>query len=368
MRIGIVTYHRSPSYGACLQAYATQQILKKIVKDVTIIDYLNRYEQRVKKVVFSSDGTIMSGVKNAIKSIVFRRKRLLKKAFGKFAVNYNLTETSYKNSKGMQNLNFDVLVVGSDQVWNPKVSGELDNAFLLDFGNPQKRISIASSFGSYSLNEGEKKVMKEALKRFDAISVREQFAAEQIQCIGIKNVKVISDPTILVPVSEWNSLLEETTYKNYILTYFVSASYYEFSDIVSEIKGDSEDRIFNIQSSDFHWKGVDKTLVGVTPEEFLGLIKSADLIITDSFHGTVFSILFHKKFVHILNENNPIRTKELLDTLNLNHYIYPYVRNINDINEYRFQLVDKQIEEMRNDAQDWIAKALGFLEGDDYEK
>ena len=88
--------------------------------------------------------------------------------------------------------------------------------------------------------------------------------------------------------------MKEYKKTGYILTYFVSGSFSEFRDDVETIKKARglNYPIFNIQSSNFHWNGVDETLVGVSPEKFLGIINGADLIITDSFHGTVFSLLF----------------------------------------------------------------------------
>lgn len=359
--VGLVTYHNSTSYGACLQAYATQESIKKLGYDVKIINYTNTYEQRIKKVFFSADGTIKSAIKNGIKSLVFRRNYWLKKAFSDFSKNYNLTDLSYNSSNEMMDLKFDSLVVGSDQVWSPKISGSIDKVFLLQFGNARNRISFASSFGSYKLLKEDEMIFSEALKQFSAISVREKFAANQIKSIGIENVTVtvVCDPTLTLSMEEWRQLMKNYKKSGYILTYFVSGSFSEFSKEVENIRKERKlnSPIFNIQSSNFHWKGVDKTLVGITPEEFLGVINNADLVITDSFHGTVFSLLFHKQFVVINNKTNPVRINELLDNVSLTKCDY-HNNSVLLISEEDFARADDAIKQMREYSVGWLADAL----------
>lgn len=358
--VGLVTYHNSTSYGACLQAYATQESIKKLGYDIKIINYTNSYEQRIKKVFFSADGTIKSAIKNGIKSLVFRRNYWLKKAFSNFPENYNLTDLSYSSSDEMMDLKFDALVVGSDQVWSPQISGSIDKVFLLQFGNARNRISFASSFGSYKLSKEDEIIFSEALNQFSSISVREKFAASQLKRIGIENATVVCDPTLTLSTVEWKRLMKDYKKSGYILTYFVSGSFSEFSKEVEDIRKERNlnSSIFNVQSSNFHWKSVDKTLVGITPEEFLGVINNADLVITDSFHGTVFSLLFHKQFVVINNKTNPVRINELLDNVSLTKCDYHNNHSVPSLSEQDFAMADDAIKQMREYSLSWLADAL----------
>lgn len=358
--VGLVTYHNSTSYGACLQAYATQECIKKLGYDVRIINYTNSHEQRIKKVFFSADGTIKSTIKNAVKSIVFRRNHWLKKAFSGFSKNYSLTNLSYNTCDEMMDLKFGNLVVGSDQVWNPKISKNIDKVFLLQFGNARKRIAFASSFGSYQLSEEDQLVFSEALSKFSFISVRERFAANQIKNLGIDNVTVVCDPTLTLSATEWGKFMKNYKETGYILTYFVSGSFSEFYKEVEDITKarDNHSPIYNVQSSNFHWKGVDKTLVGITPEEFLGIIYNADLVITDSFHGTVFSLLFHKQFVVINNKTNPVRINELLDNVSLTKCDYLNNHYPQLLSDEDFAIADNAIEQMKEYSVSWLANSL----------
>lgn len=358
MKVGLVTYHRSTSYGACLQAYATQTELSKLGNDVIVIDYINNYEQRIKRVFFSTDGTFKSLLKNSIKSIIFGRSYWLKRAYRNFTNNYTLSSSQYRSAQDMNDLDFDALIVGSDQVWNSKISGKLDPVFLLDFGNTNKRISVASSFGSYILNNDERDYFVDCLRRFTSISVREQFAENQLSQIGINNVKVICDPTLMISVDEWNRFLVPCKYNGYLLTYFVSGSFKDFAERVSLINRNYNFPIYNVQSSNYHWNGVTKTFVGVTPEAFLGMIKNAEIVVTDSFHGTVFSVLFHKKVVVINNASNPIRIKELLKNLGMERVEFDGTDRVVEYNDKDFEKIDNKIEVMRVDAEKWINQAL----------
>lgn len=357
MKIGLITYHKSTSYGACLQAYATQRVLNSLGHKTIIIDYLNKHEQRIKKVFFSSDGSMKSLIKNAIKSIVYRRSHWLKKAFSNFEKEYVLTSKAYYSAKEMEDLSFDMLIVGSDQVWNPKISGGLDPAFLLDFGKTNRRLSLASSFGSYCLKDDEKKFFVERISRFSFISVREQFASKQLESLGFSNAKVICDPTLMLGKSEWEAFAKPTKEDEYILTYFVSNSFAAFRSDVDRINT-KKIRIFNVQSSNYHWDGVDKTIIGADPHEFLGLIKGASMIVTDSFHGTVFSILFHKQIAVINNASNPVRIRELLQNLSLECIEYNIYNKVVSLSDEQFDLIDIKIEKIRNETIEWIVQAL----------
>ncbi len=359
-KVGIVTYHRSPSYGACLQAYASQNFFQELNCDAEIIDYLNSYEQRIKKVFFSADGTFKSMMKNAVKSIVFRRNILLKKAYSDFYKNYNITKTTYRSPTEMNDLEYDVLVVGSDQVWNPNISNGIDPVFLLEFGKARKRISLSSSFGSYCLHYTEKEKIKKAISLFSDVSVRENFAREQLNKLGISNIKVLNDPPLLVNPSVWKKLAKSVPDNKFIFTYFVSGSFCDFESDVMKISKQYNLPVYNLQSSGYKWHGVDKTLVGVTPEHFLGYIQNAELVITDSFHGTVFSNLFHKQYIIINNKSNPVRINELLNKLSLNERIYHNSSDFNAITDLQFANVDKVLAEGRKEAIEWVKGILEY--------
>ena len=140
----------------------------------------------------------------------------------------------------------------------------------------------------------------------------------------------------------------------------MSGSFCDFESDVMKISKQYNLPVYNLQSSGYKWHGVDKTLVGVTPEHFLGYIQNAELVITDSFHGTVFSNLFHKQYIIINNKSNPVRINELLNKLSLNERIYHNSSDFNAITDLQFANVDKVLAEGRKEAIEWVKGILEY--------
>ena len=263
----------------------------------------------------------------------------------------------------MDNVPYDVLVAGSDQVWNPKITDGLDKVFLLQFGHPSKRISIASSMGSKLLDSNEKKQLLQALSLFDAISVREKFACEYLEEDLNKKIKVICDPTFLITRNQWKEYVaKKSRYydirEKYILTYFVSNEKRKPCNI-NLVKSYSEKfsmPVWAIQFSSYYSEGVDKKILGASMFDFIALLLGAEIVITDSFHGVALSANLNKNFVAISNTENPVRTQNLLSKIGLLERIDMQVDKYEEI---VYSLPNKKIENMRKDAQKWI---VGMLE------
>ena len=136
-------------------------------------------------------------------------------------------------------MSYDILIAGSDQIWNPLITGGLDSVFLLQFGNASKRISVASSLGSNKPTEEEENIFRKAFEDFSSISVREQYAKNCLQSLTNKNIKVLMDPTFLFNKNEWINLLGKKSKlfdlkEKYILTYFISGKKSSYQDRVLE--------------------------------------------------------------------------------------------------------------------------------------
>ncbi len=363
MKVGVITFHHAKfSYGAMLQALATCTVCKRYADMVELINYENAYEQR--------------GVKTKGTSL---KERLLRQAnyiarmviYGGYKNPYQdgkkidriydrLTDAHYTDVKQMSGLEYDVMITGSDQVWNPNITGGIDPAFFLDFGKANRRISYAPSMGTYVIPEDQKQSFAHYLARYDAISVRETFAKDQLQPLCKQEVKVVLDPTLLLTKQEWFDELQieerEDNGDHYILTFFVgqgfSANWPQIAQYVDKLKLP----VWNVQSHQKRALHVDRVLCTPTVADFLRLIQGADMVITNSFHGTAFSINFGKRFVSVLPLNNPSRIENLLTKVDLASRIEPTIQGMTESIDY--DKVRKNLDELRKDSVMWLDAAM----------
>ena len=200
---------------------------------------------------------------------------------------------------------------GSDQVWNPKFD-RLSDVDLLSFATPEQRISFSASFGISELPEDTKEKVKRELENFKAISVREDSGKEIIENITKrKDIEVLVDPTMLLTAEEWDKVLkkpDQLKTDKYILNYFLGNLSEERKQEIEKIAKENNCEIINIldKNSPFYKTG---------PSEFLYLEKNAFLICTDSFHSSVFAILYNRPFVVFDREDSNVKMNSRLETL-----------------------------------------------------
>lgn len=354
--VGIVTFFKSQNYGVWLQAYATEKALEKLGCYVEMIDYTNLLEGNRKN---------KSGVKklmNFMKSLVFGGERYYRQGFLSQIHNYyNLSNCSYHNTEEMQEITYDILVAGSDQIWNPETtSGKLDLTFLLQFGNATKRMSVASSIGSKAVKEEDKETFRKAFEQFNGISVREEFAKEQLQCLTDTSIKVVCDPTVLLERKEWLQLASQSTYDisgPYILTYFVSTKKRSgrYQKCISDYASSRNLPVWSVQFSTYKNNPCEKIIAGATVADFVKLIANAELVITDSFHGVAMSVNLNTRFVAIENQENPVRVKNFLEKLDLENRINLVPSKDEKID---YEQVNSNVQQMRNEAMEWITEII----------
>lgn len=361
-KIGLVTYFKSYNYGVWLQAYATEKFLENNMFDVEIINYANKYEEEKLKYSYKEGDKLYGYITSFIKSLLFGKVKYYRKGFkNNLDKYYHLSSVKYNDLNDLKEVTYDILAVGSDQVWNPKITSGLDPVFLLNFGKAKKKISIASSLGSKVLTSDECAVLTKSLSEFNSISVREKFAKEYLQKFVEKEIKVLADPTFLLNKEEWKNFGKQSSYfdneEKYILTYFVSKDKYNEKN-VELVKAYSKKMnlpVWAIQFSSFFSKGVDKKILGASVADFIALVNNAALVITDSFHGTALSINLQRNFVSCINTENPIRTQNLLKKMGLIERINMSIDNYTEIDYSRKYEV---VEEYRNDSQNWLLREL----------
>ncbi len=303
MKIGIFTFHCAHNYGAVFQAYALQTFLSDRGYDVYIIDYKPKYLTDVYRknslkywIARSIKDTILK-LRSEPKLIKLRHKRY--NGFEKFTKKY--FRILPFEQIGMFSGN-DVLVFGSDQIWNPKLTGNRYDPVFFGEGLNGKKIAYAASNKTTSFNDEDRVYFREKLKSFYSIGVRETSLKDLLQPLTDKNIEVNLDPTLLAGNNWINSLgIEKPKVSNFVFLYEIERheSVRKKAIELSKRKGLKLVELVAFltldQSSD-----LDQT---ASPLDFLSYIKYADYVVTTSFHGTAISILLNKDFYYIRQNN-----------------------------------------------------------------
>lgn len=302
MKVGIITIIGNDNYGNRLQNYALQNVLEELKIDVKTLR--NEPYSNTKK------GYILRILKNLKNRGTYSENKDRKKNFCNF--NKNIKFYNKKINAFTKYDDFDYVIVGSDQVWNPTFSRLRDVDLLVNV-NPEKRISYSASFGIAELPSNLIPKVSKELKKFKAISVREDTGKKIIESITKrKDVQVVLDPTMLVERKKWEEIsIKPKMLKNkkYILNYFLGEMSEKIKKEINQIAYENNCEVINLLDKD-------SLYYNCGPSEFLYLEKNAFLICTDSFHSTVFAILFNKKFVVFdRNQKNLKNMNSRLDTL-----------------------------------------------------
>ena len=308
--VGLLTLDsRIYNYGGFLQEMALQDAINSLGYECEIIDYevsqeFNTFSlkrgiknfsfDKIKKKLTKEKTILLS---NPVSDLITKRKR----AFDKYRA-HNLVlskKMSYSDLHSID-LNYEQLVCGSDQIWNPDYNIP---AFFLNFGRKDcRKIIYAASIGKGQLSCPEKKTYSKLLEFPDYISVREDSAQKLISSITEKNVELVLDPTLLHQQEYWMKKADDSSlnHRNYIFCYFLNLTDEKVKSANEFAKKNNCEVIaipyLHNEVEKYTEKLEGKLLSEVNPADFLNLIRNAEAVITDSFHATVFSIIFQKDF------------------------------------------------------------------------
>lgn len=316
MKIGVITFHWASNYGAILQTYALQQYIKSIGHEVEIINYkpskydfswfrIIRHPKNLKRLK-----QIFNQRKKESKLVLFRKKYLN-------TTNRYRSYTELKNA----NIEYDVLISGSDQILNPSFTMQGENkptpSYYLSFAQKNTlKIGYAVSFGCTTYPEFAKKTAIEWINNFDKIGVRELTGFDILKDLKYNGcAEIVPDPTILYGTRIFQNIeITVPPQKDYTCIYMLRKKLN-----------------INIKNTFI----IDEQTNPVTMEEWLGYISHSNNLITNSYHGTIIAILFHRPFVTVLENNNDKgmndRIITLLNILKLQNRIADSEEKINDI-------------------------------------
>lgn len=304
-RIGILTYHFADNFGAVLQAYALQKLLDSMGHEAEFIDYRPAHVEKGGSFWFpSSRQKIKANCVVAYQKLTTLLQKVLDDggrhaAFVSFR-EQNLPQGSPRyltlDSLRQAKMPYDCLVCGSDQIWNSSVQYGVDPAYFLDFGNPnQRRVSFAASFGKGKVNPEHRADVGRLLKQMDHISIREQSGLEIVQELADRTAVWTPDPTLMW--DDYDSITEDVGRQDYIMSYVLRSA-----DLVSEVQQLVAEELklpMMVPKVRFgRWKntGVE---INPSPGQWLGYIRDANFVVTNSFHGTAFSVIFRKPFISV---------------------------------------------------------------------
>lgn len=353
MNIQLRTIYMSFNYGANLQAIATLEILKNHGR-VSLAMYQPIEVQREYSLIRKGSW------KRIIADVLLINKRLSKKLYLKKLFKNFFQETLDQKTK--------IIVAGSDQIWNPKIfSNNSLDFFLPEVNDEQKCISISTSMGNPEKEYVDNSIFTQRLPKYQLVSVREKSLSDVLNLCGISSIH-LNDPTSFLSPEEWREKFsnEKTGYlptKKYILVYSIKKLEMLTESVNEYVQKIPDIEIVEITNSMSTIINGAKTQRHITLGHFIKLFDGAEAIITDSFHGTAFSVYFSKKFLTFSNRNSDARAHSFLAEFGLeDRLVYTSV----DLNEkiksqINYEIIQQKLHKLRQNALDRIKATFDDL-------
>lgn len=381
MKTGIVTWTTYNNLGTVLQAYALQAFLNQAGIENEIISDRPIIEARKAK---SAD----SQKQKSMFSLLIHPRRLLKKIGKGFEdkkrESYFLTQQKIGEFKTKElriweakdldfpkclDCIFDAFLCGSDQIWST-LDVNFDGYYYLNFTNKSK-ISYAPSLGVAEIPEDKKGLIRSWLKDYKALSVREENMSQKLSDLMKRKVEWVVDPTMLHAKAFWEEFADISCVpeKQYIICYFLENQkwYFRYAEAVARKKGMD---LFLIPSCYSFSDRSDIIKSGIGPKEFLGLIQNAAFVLTDSFHATIFSLIFEKQFLTLQRfasankENQNSRIKSLLGYAELQNHIVVEEKDFEekDIQDVDYRIAGKKIKQLIDISKLYLQENLAEIQ------
>ena len=353
-----VTTQKAINYGAVLQALALHKIQGELGIDNRLLNLpsLSKMFMPIPKMI--SKQMLIACAVNLTHILHLKEQRSLRYKFDRF-LSQNISQTKeYGSIAELTNDPpiADFYINGSDQVFG--LRGEFDLERMLQFGDEiTKRYSYAASLGEYDWSEEEKKTFARMIEKFSMISVREQYAKEYIEGFANVSCEVHVDPVFLLQRDEWDAIAaERIVEEDYILCYPLIGNS-DTQTVLDELKKKTGLKTVCVQTFPRRRVKADKYIFDAGPEEFLSLFKHAKYIVTTSFHGTAFSLIFEKPFYTMIKNYKSQRMTDLLNMVGLSERIYSPEISIND-DDIDFSQCRKIIKEERQRGIDYLKRVI----------
>lgn len=371
MKVYTQTWYRGNNYGSVLQAYALPEVIRSLGYECEVLAYApTKLEQwRLKILYHGVRATIeykineraMKHAKNGDHEVIDNLQ-----VFDEFRKNYMHITAPCSDAASIYRICSEkaIFICGSDQIWNPY---NFNPAYFLNFVKDSKRkIAYAPSFGVEVLPNYSKKAIAKEVSTFAAVSVREKRGAELIKDLTGKEVKVAVDPTMLLSMDSWSSLLaERKVEKPYLFCYFLSRNdaYFEAAKEIAQMYN-LELKVLPMVAADFAKEETIKEPIG--PREWLGLVKNASFVLTDSFHCTLFAIRFHRQFCVLQRfadgdkrgQNSRIKTLLNMTELNDRLLVPNTPVKYGMVTQQKYNIADEKMKGEIDASLQWLRESL----------
>lgn len=355
-KIGIVTFHRALNYGAKLQAYALMETLNQ-KEDAYILDY------RCDAIEFFYFRR--KTIKDILKRILFpkycRDLSIRRQRFEKFNNLYKMTKMYTPENIQDSNEELDAFITGSDQVWNPIITGS-DYNYFLSFADTGKAYSYAASFGKARISDWDEEKVHELLMKFKCLLTREKTASDMIHEFDKKLIAYpVLDPVFLLSKEQWMKKLDlkvEVPREKYIFVYIVAQQTYTL-ERAKKIASEKGLRILFVDAE----RNADKIFTKVNnagPVEFLNLLLNAELVITTSFHALAFSLIFNVPFQYELSRekvNANSRLSDLAEGIGIGEF--EFLDSTSPVSEvYNWNEIGKKLDRLKKASKEKLFETL----------
>ena len=353
MDIKVITRHAPSNYGSLLQSIATLHILERLGNDVQIIDY-RREDERGFNIIKTHLNNLKEWSGNPIKKLIYILLRypeelIAERKFNDMRNKYLRMTQEFNNTADMKNLQADIFMTGSDQVWGPMLCGSYDDAYFLEFVKQTKKIAYAASFGRTEFTPEILSKYKAMLAKYDDITVREDSAVEILNGMKIGCRGQVLDPTLLMTEEDWNHLIgtRRKAPNDYILIYQLNNS--NVSVYAKQLAEKMKLPLYRITPYYHQVTNCGKMIYLPDVSDFLSYIKNCRCLVTDSFHGTAFALTFKKQFVTVLPQNSTnTRSLSILKLLNLEKQAVTDMTDIDlDSKTINYEIVDMILAQER---------------------
>lgn len=381
MNIGIITFHASHNCGSMLQAYALCNILRQDFKqDAEIIDFANNGSRRTYN-LWNSHMLYPSGkpnidiiMRNISNVIHYKEIKKVMNEYEEFSSLYlPKTKNEYRSTTELVGIerDYDLLISGGDQIWNIKCA-DGDDAYFLCFAKGIKKVAFSPSLGAKSILKFAKdpEKYKQYLLDYDFLSVRESNGQKWLQELTGIDIPIIPDPTMLYSASDWCSQLPVPEIEgDFIFNYAFSFGNEENNRILKRISDKYKLPVYIMDARSFYRYNLGKRygfklFPQSGPLAFLGLMKNAKLVLTQSFHGTLFAAKFNKVFWSYKNAviKNPDddRARCILNQLGLidRYQTFSDMENMDLMQPFDFDYVNGKMNQLSELGRDYIRKFL----------
>lgn len=373
-KIGIITFHASHNCGSFMQSYALQKYLKKKGFEVETINFSNEGQRKLYSITYKNNS-----LKNILKNIIlFPRRKILKETYKNYTEfihkHLKLSKDEFSTLEQLDNylFDYDIFICGSDQIWNITIE-DFDDAYFLPFVKDKKKIAYAPSFGSKKLSKyiDSKELEKYTryLQEFSLVTVREANGQKWLKELNNIDASIVLDPTLLLNREDYKEIEEDYDKEisgKYIFYY--SPSYNpQINALVKKISKKYDLKVIAWNPKSYYLKFMNFKGLYLpkrqNPGVYLSLIRDAEIVITTSFHGTIFSTIYGKKFWVIKNGDmygDDDRVKTLIEQLNITDRLismefdetFDYVKKVN------YSLYDEKLPLLQEKSESLLLKGV----------